>query len=97
MKILETNILKEINILMLFISEKICRLYIMPYVQLGLWPRLITRLITFSTSFLTKVNLYGFLNIIKLIYALVRIYEDFYNDISPHKNLYYIHKDISPH
>ncbi|XP_076111293.1 leucine-rich repeat serine/threonine-protein kinase 2-like isoform X1 [Mytilus galloprovincialis] len=36
--------------------EKICRYYIMPYVQLGLWPRLITRLITFSTSFLTKLS-----------------------------------------
>lgn len=38
------------------IAEKICRYYEMTYVPLGMWSRLITRLIVFSKSQVTEVN-----------------------------------------
>lgn len=36
-------------------SDKICRYYVMAYVPLGMWSRLITRLIVFSQSQVTEV------------------------------------------
>lgn len=38
------------------IVEKICRYYEMTYVPLGMWSRLITRLIVFSKSQVTEVT-----------------------------------------
>lgn len=38
------------------IAEKICRYYEMTYVPLGMWSRLITRLIVFSKSQVTEVT-----------------------------------------
>ncbi|KAJ8302248.1 LOW QUALITY PROTEIN: hypothetical protein KUTeg_021235 [Tegillarca granosa] len=38
-----------------FLEEKICRFYRMPHVPLGLWSRLITRMIVFSKSVVTEV------------------------------------------
>ncbi|KAL5013850.1 hypothetical protein ScPMuIL_008120, partial [Solemya velum] len=35
-------------------EEKICRYYCMPYLPIGIWPRLITRLITYSNSIITE-------------------------------------------
>ncbi|XP_055999651.1 leucine-rich repeat serine/threonine-protein kinase 2-like isoform X2 [Ostrea edulis] len=49
----------HLNIPVLSKNDKICRYYVMAYIPLGMWSRLITRLIVFSQSQVTEVLIGG--------------------------------------